>query len=64
MMIVLDITAVFLAAYLSFKLYQRKRSKHHLPPGPKGLPILGNSLQIPSSYAYETYLEWGRQYST
>jgi hypothetical protein len=60
---VLDVAAVFLAAYLCYKLCQKRQHQYHLPPGPKGLPILGNSLQIPSSYAWEKYLKWGRQYS-
>jgi hypothetical protein len=63
MVTVLDIAAVFLAVYWCSKLYQKRQRQNHLPPGPKGLPILGNSLQIPSSYPWEIYLEWGQRYS-
>ncbi|EMD33615.1 hypothetical protein CERSUDRAFT_159814 [Gelatoporia subvermispora B] len=30
-----------------------------LPPGPKGLPIIGNILDIPKSYEYKTFSAWG-----
>ncbi|KAJ8519420.1 hypothetical protein ONZ45_g3613 [Pleurotus djamor] len=33
-----------------------------LPPGPKGLPILGNALDFPLSRPWETYTRWGKQY--
>ncbi|GJE87399.1 cytochrome P450 [Phanerochaete sordida] len=33
-----------------------------LPPGPPGLPFLGNALQLPSKDAYKTFTKWGKQY--
>lgn len=32
------------------------------PPGPKGLPWLGNIFQIPYDSAWEVYREWGKQF--
>ncbi|KAF7187805.1 Cytochrome P450 monooxygenase [Pseudocercospora fuligena] len=33
-----------------------------LPPGPSGLPILGNTLQIPKEHAWRQYLSWIKEY--
>ncbi|TFK20134.1 cytochrome P450 98A3 [Coprinopsis marcescibilis] len=33
-----------------------------LPPGPKGLPVLGNALQIPQTKAWLVYDEWAKKY--
>lgn len=33
-----------------------------LPPGPKGLPLIGNILDMPKSYARKTFAQWGNIY--
>ena len=33
-----------------------------LPPGPKGLPLLKNTFDIPKSLEHLTYLNWGKKY--
>ncbi|KAH8806862.1 cytochrome P450 [Flagelloscypha sp. PMI_526] len=33
-----------------------------LPPGPKGLPLLGNLLDMPTQEEWKTFSEWGRKY--
>jgi hypothetical protein len=57
------IVASFLV--LAFALrYGNKRPRLPLPPGPKGLPLIGNLLDIPKDKPWETYNEWSKQYGT
>jgi hypothetical protein len=37
----------FIAAYFVNKLVNSKKHEHPLPPGPKGLPLLGNVNDLP-----------------
>ncbi|KAI0069255.1 cytochrome P450 [Artomyces pyxidatus] len=46
----------------------RKLLKSHLafplPAGPRGLPIIGNALDWPTSQEWETFAKWGRKWGT
>ena len=33
-----------------------------LPPGPKGLPLIGNMLDMPKEHEWVTFTEWKRKY--
>lgn len=40
-------------------------SRHvQLPPGPKGVPILGAALEHPKTEFWKTYADWGRKYGS
>lgn len=41
-----------------------RRTQRRLPPGPPGLPLLGNILDVPGTYEWFTYHAWGRKYGT
>jgi len=42
----------------------RRKSRLPLPPGPRGLPIIGNAFDIPSVNMAQTYLRWAKDYGT
>lgn len=41
-----------------------RRSALPLPPGPKGLPLIGNAFDIPLSRQWETFQRWAQAYGT
>ncbi len=34
------------------------------PPGPRGLPLIGNLLDMPSQKEWLTFAKWGEKYGT
>lgn len=54
---------VFLVIFLYFlqRLVTKKR-QHPLPPGPSGLPLIGNLLDWPTSKGWLTFASWGATY--
>ncbi|CAG1962848.1 unnamed protein product [Fusarium graminearum] len=53
---ILYFSALAFTTYLIFK-YLQQRSKEPLPPGPKGLPLLGNVLDLPPPGTIE-WIHW------
>ncbi|KAI9453226.1 cytochrome P450 [Russula earlei] len=47
---------------ISVYRWASKRTHLPLPPGPKGWPLLGNLLDIPTANIVETYTNWARKY--
>ncbi|KAG5349488.1 hypothetical protein C0989_003480, partial [Termitomyces sp. Mn162] len=48
---------------LEGKILHRRQPQHGpLPPGPKGYPLIGNLLDMPSKQEWATFGKWGEQY--
>ncbi|KAK7015191.1 hypothetical protein VNI00_019160 [Paramarasmius palmivorus] len=55
----LDYAAIAVAGFLVYKITTRKTSGYPLPPGPKGLPIVGSAFEMPKTRAWQTFSDWG-----
>ncbi|KAG7085837.1 hypothetical protein E1B28_003374 [Marasmius oreades] len=52
----------FLVSFPLVILSRFFRSRKSLPPGPLGLPLVGNVLDMPNGQEWKTFAKWGRQY--
>lgn len=53
--VLLLIATLILVVFWIFNLKARKRSR--LPPGPPGIPVLGNLLQLDKKAPFKTFLK-------
>ncbi|KAG5644939.1 hypothetical protein DXG03_007404 [Asterophora parasitica] len=58
----LDISFAFLFVFILNSLLRRAKQTIPLPPGPKGLPLIGNVLDMPSEKEWLTFAKWGEQF--
>ncbi|KAJ7274707.1 cytochrome P450 [Mycena rebaudengoi] len=49
---------------IAYAFNSRKRTKLPLPPGPPKLPFIGNLLDMPRRFEWETYMEWSKRYDS
>jgi hypothetical protein len=58
-----DYAAGFLAVYFAGRLLSSKKSQGApFPPGPPGVPIIGNLLDWPTDQEWDTFSKWAQQY--
>ncbi|KAK0234231.1 cytochrome P450 [Armillaria fumosa] len=58
-----DISIAFVGLILAWYLFRKtRRSTAPLPPGPRGLPFIGNLLDMPSEKEWLTFAKWGEKY--
>ena len=61
---ILSIVLPFLILFgLSYVSLRRRPPKGYRPvPGPKGLPLIGNTLDVPQSRPEKKFMEWAREF--
>jgi hypothetical protein len=60
---VLDLAAGGLALVLVTRLLSSsRRTSASCPPGPKGLPLIGNVLDMPTEQEWLTFADWATRY--
>lgn len=59
--LVLDVLLAVVGVYLVKNIISRPSTAPY-PPGPKGLPLVGNALDMPTSQEWKTYAQWGNRW--
>ncbi|EKM56476.1 uncharacterized protein PHACADRAFT_141167 [Phanerochaete carnosa HHB-10118-sp] len=58
----LDIFLALIGGFLLRAFIARSRQRAPYPPGPKGLPVIGNVTEMPTSHEWFKFAEWAERY--
>lgn len=58
------ILSILFLLSIGIAAYGLKRKRFNLPPGPKGLPIVGMALENAKGYQWLSYEKWGKEYGS
>jgi hypothetical protein len=60
----LDLLLIASFVYLLKYFLTARRARTPYPPGPRGFPLIGNLLDLPKQYEWETFTRWGQEFGT
>ncbi|KAJ2922480.1 hypothetical protein H1R20_g14608, partial [Candolleomyces eurysporus] len=60
----IDFFAILATGALLYAINRRRKPSLPFPPGPKGLPLVGNLFQVPSELEWMKYHEWSAELNT
>lgn len=58
------IVVSLLFSYVVYRNHIASSRKLPLPPGPKPLPLIGNTFDVPRSFQWSTFMKWAEEYGT
>lgn len=58
----LDVALALMCLFVLKALFTRMKQRAPLPPGPKGLPLIGNIFDMPASHEWYKFAEWSQLY--
>lgn len=61
-LVALDIAIVLACLTFLWRIFRRNNRNAPFPPGPKGLPVIGNLLDMPTEKEWLTFAKWGDKY--
>ncbi len=58
----LDIAIILAGLAFVWRVFRRNNRNAPFPPGPKGLPFIGNLFDMPTEREWLTFTKWGEKY--